>query len=126
VDQVHREALAGGDVDGIYENADGRLRAQYTKERFAEFAERHGDLFVRDNLRARSVETLTVDGETFVVALVAVGGWLGGREVGFYCRAAPDGKLQLLGIRPDLEAAVPAALQQVLSRMIQESHNSDD
>ncbi len=126
VDQVHREALAGGDVDAIYETADARFREQYTKKHLTDFASGHADLFVRDNLSGRKVETLTVDGEAFVVLLVTVARRLGRSEVGIYCRVAADGKLHLLGIWPNLEAAVPAVLQKVLARMTRESHDWDD
>lgn len=124
-DQVHREALAGGDIDETYVYADARFRAKYSQVRFGEF-ERLRALMIRSNLSARSVETLTIDGETFVIVLAAVGGWTSDRQVGYYCRVVQDGRLHLLGIAPEMEEAVPGELQTVYRRMVRSSQRHDD
>jgi hypothetical protein len=106
LDEVHARDLHGGDVEAIYRNADPEFRRAYSREMFLEFAAQLPECFRRDRLRATALSSPHVGDIEYRMVRVTVSTAAGSLTVTFYFRKV-DGRLALLGIAPDLAAAVP-------------------
>jgi hypothetical protein len=110
-DQLYEKVLAEGNLDTAWRQADPRFQALYPLPVFREYARRRPGLFDRDKLTAEDVVWLTRPGEVVIVVKARVGGGEGPEEVSYYCTRSARGGFRLLGIGPDLTAAVPTGLE---------------
>jgi hypothetical protein len=110
-DLLFEQVLAGGDVETAWRQADPRLQAFYPREVFRDFARRRPALFTRDRLTAREILWRSAHGELCVVVRARVDESPGPAEVRFYCSRSEHTGFRLLGIEPDLTAAVPGNLE---------------
>jgi len=117
VDDVYTQALASGDAGAAYANADPRFKQFYREEDVASLIRDHLGLTRRDQLTAKSVKTITRDGETYELVLVSVGAELNASLWAFACTRGGDGKLRLLGVEPIYSEAVPHTVREELQDM---------
>jgi hypothetical protein len=110
VDRLHEKVLAGGNIDTAWRQADPRFQALYPLPVFRNYARRRPALFVRDRLTGTDVEWLTSRGDLVVVITARVEEDGGPAEVRYYCSRSERAGFRLLGIGPDLAAAVPTGL----------------
>src|SRR5262245_3799015 len=113
VDRVYREALAGGDVESVYVQADPRFQKRYSLDDLRRFAEEHPGVFHRDKASGRLAVSANHDNGTYRMVRVSVKGEPGAVEI--VCRLL-DGVLVLVGISPGLDGAIPSGVSEALTR----------
>jgi hypothetical protein len=111
VDHLYRHVLASGDPAAAHANADLRFQAAYPREFFLHYADQHPGLFDRSRLRGVEVVWMADGGQLIIVVKIRVDGDPTLSEATFYCRHTDNSEYRLLGIAPDLMAAVPKNLQ---------------
>ena len=110
-DHLFEQVLAGGDIEAAWRQADPRFQAFYPRQVFRNFVRRRPTLFARDHLTAREILWRSANGELCVVVRVRVDEGPGPAEVRFYCSRSEHTGFRLLGIEPDLAAAVPGNIE---------------
>lgn len=111
IDQLHQQVLAGGNAVAAYDNADVRFQALYPREVFLGFLKDHPGLLDRARLSGREVLWMRGAGDLVVVVKARLEGDPRLSDVTFYCAHAGNHEFRLLGISPDLMAAVPSNLK---------------
>src|SRR3989442_4600072 len=107
IDLLFQQVLGEGDAATAYKEADVRFQAAYSRADFLEFADKEPHLFRRDKLTGVKIDWLTQRGSLYVRIKTRVDDGTDRVEIDFYCRPAGRDQWRLIGIAPDLVAAVP-------------------
>ena len=99
--RIYAEALAGGDASLAYQRSDDRFKAAHTGEQLAAYFESHPELLQLP--QSISLTSRGVDGEQF--RSTSFNDQHGKRTEIFVSES--NGRLQLLGISPDLVDGIP-------------------
>jgi hypothetical protein len=110
-DQLYQQVLASGNAAAAYDNADPRFQALYPREIFLGFLKDHPGLLDRDKLSVREVVWMRGAGDLVVVVKARLADDPRLSTVTFYCAHAGNHEYRLLGLSPELMAAVPSNLK---------------
>jgi len=108
-DDLHNNALAGGNVDKIYESADPEFKKKYTRNELSAFVSSHSSCFERKNLWGGTLRTRygredykTIDSKT--------GLFDPGVRI-YFIKSKTTSKYIFAGISPGLDGTIPESLR---------------
>lgn len=109
---VPPDCLRGGDLDAVYQFSSASFSAKYTLAEWQRFVAQHPQLRDPQALDAATAATRTFNGNVYrLVRLQLPGG--GTLDMIFHL---VEGALRLLGVRPQLEAALPSGLLETFDK----------
>ncbi len=107
-DQLFRDLLGGGDPAVAYRLSDANFQGMYSQEAFLDYARQNPQVFQRDEISAKDIAWLRTPSRSLYVMIKTR---VAAKEVSFYCRPSERHAWKLVGIDPDLMAAVPENLK---------------